>query len=170
MEREILGRVWKFGENINTDLMMPTTVFSMPPNQQKNYVFEAIRPGWSKLVHEGDMIVGGGNFGTGSSRPGSRLLRELGIVAVLADSMNGLFFRNCINYGVVPIVCPGVTELFDEGDEAGITPQTSQVRNRSRDDSPVMSGRLVPEKLMTMALTGGVRALLEREGFFKGDK
>jgi 3-isopropylmalate/(R)-2-methylmalate dehydratase small subunit len=71
----VQGRVWMFpGDNINTDLMMPQTVFAKPLEVQLRSVFATYRPGWVDKVRPGDIIVGGRNFGTGSSRPGSLLL------------------------------------------------------------------------------------------------
>src|SRR3712207_7568731 len=89
-----------------------------PLEEQPRYVFSANRPGWVDLVAEGDLIVAGRNFGTGSSRPAARVLALLGIGGVIAESINGLFFRNSVNYAFPVLECPGVLEAFEEGDEA----------------------------------------------------
>ena len=95
------GRVWLFADdNINTDLMMPQSVFAKSLEEQMRNVFATYRPGWVEQVRAGDILVGGRNFGTGSSRPGSLLLKRLGIAALVAESINGLFYRNCINYAL----------------------------------------------------------------------
>jgi 3-isopropylmalate/(R)-2-methylmalate dehydratase small subunit len=166
MNKYILkGRVWKFDDNINTDLMMPNTAFLASPEEQRKMVFESIRPGWSLQVKEGDILVAGNNFGTGSSRPGARLLRELGIVAIVADSINGLFLRNCINFGVIGLSCPGVSAAFEEGEIAEIHALEGTVYNLSQSIKQPLLGQKFPENLVELALAGGIRPLLEREGY-----
>ena len=71
------GRVWKFGDDINTDLMVPAIAMTKPAEERLKYCFSANRPGWVDMVKEGDIIVGGKNFGLGSSRPGAEVLRDL---------------------------------------------------------------------------------------------
>jgi 3-isopropylmalate/(R)-2-methylmalate dehydratase small subunit len=159
------GRVWKFGDNINTDMMMPNVARTLPEDEQKKMVFESIRPGWSAQVGPGDIIIGGRNFGTGSSRPAAKLLRQLGILAVVAESVNGLFVRNCVNYGVVPLSCDDVEAAFEEGDEAEVDTGTSTVRNLTK--GTVLQARELPEQLIQLALAGGIRPLLRREGYLK---
>jgi hypothetical protein len=111
------GGAWLFDEpNINTDLIMPVTAFRLPLEEQVKQVFASHRPGWAREVREGDVIVGGLNFGTGSSRPGVQLLRRLGIRALVAESVNDLFYRNCVNYALPVVECRGVTEMIREGD------------------------------------------------------
>src|SRR5258706_10030509 len=112
------GRVWKFGDNMNTDLMLPILAFYLSPQEQTRFVFKANRPGWVDLVQPGDIIVGGSNFGTGSSRPAARSLKNLGLGCLIANSINGLFFRNCVNYAFPAMECPGVFDAFFECDIA----------------------------------------------------
>jgi 3-isopropylmalate/(R)-2-methylmalate dehydratase small subunit len=108
------GRVWKFGDNINTDLMLPGDVHAGTEAEQARAVFAANRPGWIDEMKPGDVIIGGRNYGTGSSRPAARSLKNIGIVCLVADSINGLFFRNCVNFGLLALECAGVSELFPE--------------------------------------------------------
>jgi 3-isopropylmalate/(R)-2-methylmalate dehydratase small subunit len=97
----IKGRVWLFGEdNLNTDLMMPQTVYGKSLEEQVRHVFATYRPEWVDEVRAGDVLVGGRNFGTGSSRPASLLLKRLGIAAVVAETLNGLFYGNSVNYAL----------------------------------------------------------------------
>jgi len=158
------GKVWKFGDNINTDLLMPNTAYTVPIAEQRWKVFEAIRPDWSRQVGPGEIIVGGINFGTGSSRPAARLLRELGIVAVVADSVNGLFLRNCVNFGVIGLSCPGVSAAFDEGEVLEVDAEAGRVVNAVR--GTTLSTKPLPPALLQLALAGGVRPLLRKEGYF----
>ena len=112
------GRVWKFGDNINTDLMLPGSVLYSSPEQQARAVFINNRPGWVDQVQNGDAIVGGFNYGMGSSRPAARSLRNCGVGFLLAETINGLFFRNAVNYGLLACECSGVSTAFEEGDAA----------------------------------------------------
>ena len=98
----ITDRVWKFGDNINLDLMLPNSVNdgASTLDEQGRAVFSANRPGWVDEMKPGDFIVGGRAYGMGSSRPAARSLRKLGIACVIAESINGLFFRNCVNFGL----------------------------------------------------------------------
>ena len=79
------GRVWKFGDLINTDLIMPSKAFRLPKTEQHTLCFEAVRPGWARQVKPGDIIVAGENFGMGSSRPIGEGMRAAGIVAVITE-------------------------------------------------------------------------------------
>jgi 3-isopropylmalate/(R)-2-methylmalate dehydratase small subunit len=159
------GKVWRFGDNINTDMMMPHAARTLPEAEQKKLVFESIRPGWSGRVTQGDIIVGGRNFGTGSSRPAAKLLRQLGIAAIVAETVNGLFLRNCVNYGLMALSCAGVAAAFEEGDVAEVNVEEATIRNVDRGHSLTMQH--LPEQLVRLASAGGIRPLLQREGYLK---
>ena len=81
----ITGRVWKFGDNINTDLMLPGSLAYASEDAQRRAVFSANRPGWVDLVQKGDILIGGRNYGIGSSRPAARSLRNLGLGCLIAN-------------------------------------------------------------------------------------
>src|SRR5262245_65438530 len=112
------ARVWKFPDNINTDLILPAAAFYLPPAEQPRYVFSANRPGWVDQMKAGDIIVGGKNFGMGSSRPAARSLKNLGLSCLVAQSINGLFFRNCVNLAFPAVECTGVHQDFWESTSA----------------------------------------------------
>jgi len=156
------GRVWIFGDNIDTDLMMPHGAFEKSLREQAQFVFKANRPGWVDLVKKGDIIVAGRNFGTGSSRPAALLFKTLGLEAIAAESVNGLFFKNCINFGLPAFNCPGVTESFKEGDVAEIDPQAGTIRNVATGKS--LRTGILPEMLMNIIAAGGMIELLTKEG------
>ena len=156
------ARVWKFGDNINTDLILPILAFYLTPQEQTKFVFKANRPGWVDLVQPGDIIIGGNNFGTGSSRPAARSLKNLGLGCLIANSINGLFFRNAVNYGLLACECSGVSAAFEEGDTAELDIDTWRVRNPRSGQTLAVSP--VPQQLLAMMLEGGVYPVLEREG------
>lgn len=163
MPERVTGRVWKFGDNINTDLMVPGFALRMSAEDQLKHLFAANRPGWLDEVREGDIIVGGINFGTGSSRPGARSIYRAGIRALLAESINGLFLRNAVNFGLPAMPCPGVSDLFEEGDIAEVNFTTGEVRNQRT--GAVIVGKRLPQPLMDIVDAGGIEPLLRKEGY-----
>ncbi|MFQ6030673.1 MAG: 3-isopropylmalate dehydratase [Dehalococcoidia bacterium] len=128
------GKVWRFGDNISTDLMMPGLVYSKMASDQEiaRYCMAANRPGWADQVRPGDIVVARRNFGCGSSRPAPRMLKTLGISVVVAESMSRLFFRNAVNVGFPVLICPGVYDAFEEGELAEVNAETGEVKNLTR--------------------------------------
>src|SRR5439155_24518574 len=110
----ITGQVWKFGDDINPDLMLPRPLLTASEEEQRRAVFSANRPGWVDEVRAGDILIGGRNFGTGSSRPAARSLRNLGLGALIAEAINGLFFRNAVSLGLVAFECRGIHAAFEQ--------------------------------------------------------
>jgi 3-isopropylmalate/(R)-2-methylmalate dehydratase small subunit len=156
------GRVWKFGDLINTDMIMPSAAFRLPRNEQHTLCFDAIRPGWAKQVRRGDILVAGENFGMGSSRPIGEVLRACGIVAVIAESINGLAMRNCISSSVPATNCPGVAALFEEGDTARVDFPAGRIENLTQRKSLEVTP-LAP-LLAEIVAAGGVIPMLLKEG------
>ena len=108
-------RAWKFGDNIDTDAIIPGRFLTL--NDAKDlakHAFEGTRDEFAKKVKEGDVVIGGKNFGCGSSREHAPLaLLGNGVTIVLAQSFARIFFRNAINVGVLPIVCPETDRIPD---------------------------------------------------------
>jgi 3-isopropylmalate/(R)-2-methylmalate dehydratase small subunit len=161
----ISGKVWKFGDDINTDLMLPGPLLFATEEEQKRAVFAANRPGWVDEVRAGDIIVGGLNYGMGSSRPAARSLRNLGIAALLAESINGLFFRNAVNFGLLALECPGIHAAFEEGQTAEVSLEAFTVRNR--DTGALLKARRIPAMLLDLMTQGGLYPHLERQGLIE---
>jgi len=109
------GRVWRFGDDIDTDLIVPGRYLIYDIPEIAAHVMEGTRPGFGELVGPGDVVVAGENFGSGSSREvAARALKEAGIVAVVAKSFSRIFFRNSINVGLVPLEC-AEADVIEEG-------------------------------------------------------
>lgn len=104
----------------------------------------------------------------GSSRAAARSLKNLGLSCLLAESLNGLFLRNCVNFAFPALECPGVHAAFAEGEEAEVEFENAKVRNITRDQS--LPGKPLPSSLMTLVQAGGVYQLLEREGLIAPKK
>ncbi|MGZ5125297.1 MAG: LeuD/DmdB family oxidoreductase small subunit, partial [Burkholderiales bacterium] len=156
------ARVWKFGDNINTDLILPNVAFYLTPQEQIKYIFRANRPSWVDLVQAGDILIGGKNFGMGSSRPAARNLKNLGLACLVAHSINGLFYRNAVNFAFPAIECEGVETLFDEGDSAEVDFDSGAVRNLRT--GKTLPARTIPPQLLKIVDAGGIFPLLEQEG------
>lgn len=159
------ARVWKFGEDINTDLIFPNVAFLKPEEEQPRYCFSANRPGWSDQVKPGDLIVGGRNFGTGSGRPIGKIFTALKVGGIVADTFNGLGLRNCINYGLPTLPCPGITKAVDEGDTLEVDWNTGVVKNLTK--GTTLKGTPIPRPLLDIVDAGGVMAVLKREGYIQ---
>jgi len=126
----IKGRVRKFGDNIDTDIITPYLKLHLPIGELKKCAFEAIYPEFFKTAREGDIVVAGKNFGCGSSREqAAEVLKELGIQFVVCESMARIYFRNCIALGLYPIQSKGASDLFEERDEIEIDVNYGKIRN-----------------------------------------
>jgi len=163
MASTFTGKVWKFGDDINTDLVIPNFAILMPLAEQLQHCFSANRPGWVDEMQPGDVLIAGRNFGVGSARPIGDVFRDLGIAGVVADSFNGLGLRNCLNAGLPSLPCAGILDAFDEGDIAEVDWTTGAVRNVTASTS--LQGNPVPKALQDIVLAGGVEAVLRREGY-----
>jgi len=156
----IRGTVWKFGDNINTDVMSPGYV--RPPAQTKDYCMVAIKPEFPKQVKKGDIVVGGQNFGCGSSRESApRNLKELGVGCVIANSMGRIFYRNCIAIGLPAIVGEGMSESFNDGDVAEVNVTEGKIKNITtglETEFPKM-----PKTMLEILNAGGIISLLVKK-------
>jgi len=162
----VQGRVWVFPEaNVNTDLMMPAATFRMSRAEQARHLFATYRPGWAEAVGQGDIIVGGRNFGTGSSRPAPSLMADLGVAAVIAASLNGLFFRNCINSGVAAAECPGILDVVAEPDVVALDLATGTITNERT--GAAAAGSALPDELIAIVADGGLLVRLQRGGYVR---
>ncbi len=110
-----MGRAWKFGDDIDTDAIIPGLFLTIyDPKELASHAFEGTRREFSKEAKDGDVIVAGRNFGCGSSREHALLaLKGAGIGFVVAKSFARIFYRNAINTGVLPLVCPDTDKIAD---------------------------------------------------------
>lgn len=109
----INGNIWKFGDNIDTDVIIATQYLVDDIDEMKMHTFESIDPDFAKKIKPGDIILGGKNFGCGSSRQQAvDVLKELGIAAIIAKSFARIFFRNSINLGL-PVIEIEDIDRFD---------------------------------------------------------
>lgn len=110
-----MGRAWKFGNDIDTDAIIPGRFLTIyDPKELASHAFEGTRNDFAAEAKDGDVIVAGRNFGCGSSREHAPLaLKGAGIEFVVAKSFARIFYRNAINTGVLPLVCPDTDKIAD---------------------------------------------------------
>jgi 3-isopropylmalate/(R)-2-methylmalate dehydratase small subunit len=155
------GRAFVYGDNIDTDMLAPGIYMKFAASEIAKHCLEAIDPDFAKTVRDGDIVVGGENFGMGSSREQAVMaLRELGVRVVIAKSFAGLFFRNCVNLGVAPLVCARANEIA-KGDELDADALTGSIRNRTRD--AFYPCEPLPAHLLAMLDDGGLMPHLEKK-------
>ena len=155
LTRPIRGRVWKFGDSIETDAINP--YYRYPTMEElKLHTMEAYRPEFPKEVKAGDILVAGRNFGCGSSRPGL-VLREVGIAAILAESVARLFLRNSIDRAIPIFMAPGITGIVEDGETLEVDYANSVVRSPATGASVVL--RRYPPLIEQIFSVGGLPEL-----------
>ncbi len=159
----IRGRVWKFGDNIDTDVIIPFKykARTIDPKELAQHVMEGIDPDFSKKVKPGDIIVAGKNFGCGSSREQAPLaIKAAGIAAVVAESFARIFFRNAINIGLPVLEVKGIFEKTDSGDLLEIDLSQGMVKNLSK--GLTFKAAPMPDMLMEILKEGGLVNYLKK--------
>lgn len=121
MEKSMTGRVWKVGDDVNTDVIYPGKYLPIfEPDEMAKHVMEGLDPEFPKKVQTGDIIVAGKYFGCGSSREqAATCIKYAGIGAVVAKSFARIFYRNAINQGLPILICEDTDEI-EEGDELNV--------------------------------------------------
>lgn len=130
--KQISGRVWKYGNAINTDVIFPGkyTYTISDPKEMARHALEDLDPEFAALVRPGDVILGEANFGCGSSREQAVIcLKEAGVGAVVARSFARIFYRNCINMALPALVCNQAVDWLKTGDEVVIDLQAGEIKS-----------------------------------------
>ena len=161
MKIEIIrGRVWVFGDNVDTDVITPGVYVDAPLEEMKKHVLEALNPRFPKEVKAGDIIVAGKNFGCGSSRETAPdAIKALGVGAVIAGSFARIFFRNAVSIGLPVLPCPGASGSFREGEEAELDVSGAKVTNLS--SNRVLRGQPLAKDILDILSQGGTLSLLK---------
>ncbi|MGB9133485.1 MAG: homoaconitase small subunit [Methanosarcina sp.] len=154
MENPIVGRVWKFGDDVDTDVIIPGKYLRTKDMQIfAAHAMEGIDPEFAKKVKPGDLIVAGTNFGCGSSREQAPLaLKHAGVACVIAKSFERIFFRNAINVGL-PLMEADVE--CQEGDEVEVDLLKGEVTVSTKGK---FKGNKLPDFLLDMLTDGGLVA------------
>jgi 3-isopropylmalate/(R)-2-methylmalate dehydratase small subunit len=160
------GRAFVFGDDVDTDILAPGLYMKRPIEEMASHCLEALDPSFVKTVHPGDVVVGGENFGMGSSREQAVMaLRHLGVSAVVAKSFGGIFFRNALNLGLAALTCAEAHRIR-AGDRLSIDAEAGRIENVTTGESYVCEP--IPPHLVEMIRDGGLLPHLEKR--LKGQK
>ena len=152
---EIQGRVWKYGDNVNTDVIFPGkyTYTVSEPSEMPQYALEDLDPQFAGDVKPGDIIVGGTNWGCGSSREQAVVcLSEANLGAIIAKSFARIYYRNCLNNALPAIVCPKAVDAIQNGEDVSINLEEGVIRCGAGE----FSFPPLPEAVMEIFNAGGL--------------
>jgi 3-isopropylmalate/(R)-2-methylmalate dehydratase small subunit len=152
----IRGRVWKFGDDIDTDAIIPARYLTTSdPKELAKHVMEDADRDFPKKVKEGDIIVAGKNFGCGSSREHAPIaIKAVGIQAVIAKSFARIFYRNSFNIGLPIFESDEASERIKEGDIVEIDADKGVIKNITRQES--YSSKAIPPFMQELITSGGL--------------
>jgi 3-isopropylmalate/(R)-2-methylmalate dehydratase small subunit len=155
------GAAWCFGDDVNTDVILPGKYLKFTAEEGAAHVMEGIDPTFASRVQQGDIVVGGANFGCGSSResaPGA--LRHAGVAAVVAISFARIFYRNAINLGLPVVVCAEARRIAPASRiQVDIT--AGEVRDLTT--GACYSADTLEGHILDLLLAGGLVPYLERK-------
>ncbi len=140
MSGVLRGRAWTFGDNVDTDQIIPAkyAIYSLDEKKLGEHAMEGVpgnEGGWSQNISAGDILVAGSNFGCGSSREIAPVaIRGAGVAAVIADSFARIYFRNSINLAFPALQSPAAAEAIKTGDELEIDLEEGLIRNFTQGD------------------------------------
>ena len=158
---QFTGKVWLLGDDIDTDIIIPTEYLALPTvDDMKRYAFSPLRPELAGQIAPGDIIVAGKNFGCGSSREQApEIIKHLGVACVIAKSYARIFFRNAINNGLL-LIESDLHDHVEEGDLITVTPgEQIEAAGKRYPISPL------PQNLLDILEAGGlVKAMQKRNG------
>lgn len=158
---KISGRVWKFGDDINTDVIAPGKYLKLPNAEMAKHVFEGIDPELPGKIRPGDIVVGGTNFGSGSSRESApAAIKYAGVSAVVAVFFARIFFRNAINLGLPVLECSEANTIC-QGDQLEIDVEKGVIFNLTQ--GKVYQASRLPEHIQQLVNVGGLVPYLEKE-------
>ncbi len=156
----IKGRVLKYGDNINTDIISPPQYMELSIADAAKYAMTAVDADFPTKMRRGDIMVAGANFGSGSSRETSPLtLRYLGVGAIVAKFFARIFYRNAINLGIPVIEC-AETDKISDLDEIEIDLASGMINNLTKNESYKCSK--IPPHIMELVADGGLVPYLKK--------
>ena len=156
----IRGKVWKFGDDINTDIISPGEYMDASYEEIGKHAMERAFPGFADAIEQGDIIVAGKNFGPGSSRETAQIaLLYAGVGGVIAKDFARIFFRNCINVGFPVVTFDGTDEL-NQGDEIVVDLLSGRIENITT--GKVYFGSRLPQHVLSIVEDGGLKNHLKK--------
>ena len=151
-----MTKAWTFGENMNTDEIIPGRYnITIDPLELAKNVFCEVKPEYAKNVQPGDIIVGGQNFGCGSSREHAPIaIKGSQAKCIIAPSFARIFFRNCINIGLPILECPAAVADITEGDDIDVVLASGKIFNRTNGHQ--YQANALPDFVLKIADAGGI--------------
>ena len=150
------GRVFKFGSNVDTDVIIPARYLNVPdPAELAKHCMEDIDKEFVNKVSEGDIIVADKNFGCGSSREHAPIaIKAAGVSCAIAETFARIFYRNAINIGLPIIECPEAAKNIEEGNEIEVDFDSGKIYNKTKDEE--YQGQAFPEFMQKIISNGGL--------------
>ena len=154
------GHVWKFGDDIDTDIILPGRYLIYTDEKKlASHCMEGIDSDFSKKCQSGDFILGGKNFGCGSSREHAPIaIKGLNVRCVIAESFARIFYRNAINVGLLIIEAPNISEYVENGDEIEIDMDNAIIKCRDNE----IEFKKLPDFMMEILENGGLIEYLKK--------
>lgn len=159
---KVTGKAIKFGNNIDTDVILPGKYLVLTdPHELAKHAMEGLDPAFPEKAKTGVIVVGGRNFGCGSSREQAPLaLKYAGVRCVLAESFARIFFRNAINIGLPIGECKGIASAVEDGDELSVDLEVGTVENLTKKRS--LQVTKLPPFILEILADGGLIENLKR--------
>jgi len=159
----IKGKIWKFKDNIDTDVIIPARYLNTSdPKELALHCMEDYDSEFVKKINQGDIIVVGRNFGCGSSREHAPIaLKAAGVSCIIAQSFARIFFRNAINIGLPIFESEEVADQCSEGDLLEIDTEQGVIKNLSKNET--YKTNLLPEFIQKIISRGGLREYVKEE-------
>lgn len=159
---KVSGPVVKFGNNVDTDVILPGKyLILIDPKDLAKHAMEGLDPAFPEEAKKGVIVVGGLNFGSGSSREQAPLaLKYSGVKCVIAESFARIFFRNAINIGLPVIECKGISKTVENGDELNVDFDKGEVYSASK--SLTLQATKLPNFILEILSDGGLIENLRR--------
>ena len=156
------GRIWKFGDDVDTDLIIPARYLNVSDGMElAAHCFADVRPGFSQEVSEGDIIVAGKNFGCGSSREHAPLaIKSAGVTVIIAESFARIFYRNSFNIGLPLLESPEAAQALEPADRVSVNIATGEIIRKR--DGAVFSARPIPAFMRELIEAGGLVPYLQK--------
>ncbi len=151
-----MGKAFTFGDNIDTDLIVPGQFLSLSaPEDLRKVCMEGYRPGFYQEISPGDVFVAGANFGCGSSREHApRSIKAAGVACVIAKSFARIFYRNAINIGLSVLEAPEAVEGIDPGDLVNVDLLRGQILNETK--GSLYEIKPFPPAILEILASGGL--------------
>ena len=156
------GYVHKYGDNVDTDVIIPARYLNTADHKElSSHCMEDIDKDFVKKVNDGDIMVGGANFGCGSSREHAPIaIKHSGVACVIAKTFARIFYRNAINIGLAILECPEASERIEAGDNVEVDFDTGVITNVTKNET--YQAEPYPEFLKDIIASGGLLNSLKK--------